>query len=92
MDCQYEFSRRELGFFIAYTEDGINTVFRYRPYSRKMDKHRLWTRARRHGFTIENPIPDEPEYINCRIQYSTIYRTTIPWEWYSEPSFFADIK
>jgi hypothetical protein len=89
MDC---FSRRELGFFIAYSEDEVNTIFRYRPYSRKADKHKLWVRTRRHGYTIENPTKSNPEFINNRIQYSTNYKTNIPWEWYKEPSFFSDYK
>jgi len=90
MDYKECFSRRNLGFLIAYTEDGENTIFRYRPYSRKADKHRLWITARRYGFMIEDGRQDFPEYKNERIQYSIIYRTTVPWEWYKEPSFFAD--
>ena len=92
MDYKECFSRRNLRFLIAYTEDGENTIFRYRPYSRKADKHRLWTTARRYGFMIENGLQAFPEYNNKRIQYSIIYRTNVPWEWYKEPSFFADIK
>lgn len=92
MECPMEFSRRMLNFFIAYTEDDLNTIFRYRPYARKTDKHRLAIMARRFGFIIERTEKDYPEVNKGRIQYSTIYRTNVPWEWYREPSHFADVR
>lgn len=92
MECPIEFSRRMLNFFIVYTDDELNAIFRYRPYSRKADKRRLEIMARRFGYMIEAVDKDYPEVSNGRIQYSTIYRTNIPWEWYREPSHFADVN
>jgi hypothetical protein len=92
MDYKEFFSRQNLKFLIAYTEDGENTIFRYLPYARKTDKTKLEITTRRYGFTIENPQKSYPEYCKKGVRYSTIYRTSVPWEWYKEPSFFADAR
>jgi hypothetical protein len=91
MDYKECFSRRNLRFLIAYSDDGINTIFRYRPYARKADKHRLWIAARRYGFVVDEGRPDFPEVVANRVMYSTVYRTSIPYDWYEEPSTFADV-
>jgi hypothetical protein len=89
MDCPMEFSRQSLRFLLAYSEDDRTTIFRYLPYSRKIDKQRLRLMILRFGYTMREE-QDFPEIRANRVQYSTIYRTNVPWEWYRIPSYYAD--
>jgi len=87
-----EFARQNLCYFSVYTEDNENTIFRYRPYARKMDMHRLLRECRRHGFEISEPEQAYIEFSHRGIRYSKIFRTTVPWAWFEEPSFFSEVR